>query len=110
VEKYFQIALTRTDEDKFVAISGIVRELITIRWHGLLKGDGSVEDKLEYRSGFWIGISTWTFYGRQGALAWLPCVSVVYLRGFGHRSTLLSSSRCCNNVTACKFNSSYETT
>jgi hypothetical protein len=62
VEKYFQMLLTRMDEDKFVAISGIVRELITIHRHGLFKGDGSVEDKLEYIAGFWIGISTWVFY------------------------------------------------
>jgi hypothetical protein len=81
-----------------------------MHWYGLLKRDGSVEDKLECIAGFWIGISTWDFYGKLGVLARLPRVSVVYLHGLGHRSTLLSSRRCCNNVTSCKFNSSYETT
>jgi hypothetical protein len=81
------------DEHKFVAISGIVKELITIHWHVLLKGDSSVEDKLEYIAGFWIWISTWAFYGELGALARLPRVSVVYFRGLGH--LLQQSKRPC---------------
>jgi hypothetical protein len=49
-----QMSLTRTDEDKLVAILGIVRELLTMHCYRSFKAEGSVEDKLEHISGFWI--------------------------------------------------------